>query len=100
MAGEITFEQAWQEHAETLAQYVPVVARVHGKHHPEFLKVRYAYDTIAEKVAAAGAGRPVLDAEFRSLRELTGGYHVPDDVCESYEAVYQMLQALDTAYSA
>jgi len=34
------------------------------------------------------------------LRETTNNYTVPDDVCESYEAVYNMLSELDKAYHA
>ena len=34
---------------------------------------------------------PQLNAEFAQLREITKNYLVPDDVCESYEAVYRML---------
>ena len=34
------------------------------------------------------------------LREITDNYTVPGDVCESYEAVYNMLAELDKAYEA
>ncbi len=98
MAEKTAFRKAQQEHMETLAQYVPVVARVHGAHHPEFHEVRKVYDELAGKLANDNA--PALDEEFASLRRITSNYLVPDDVCESYEAVYQMLKELDDAYHA
>lgn len=100
MMDKAAFREKQQEHLETLAQYVPVVARVHGTHHPEFHKVRAVYDQMADKLAKAGGETPALDEEFASLRGITNGYTVPDDVCESYEAVYQMLKELDDAYHA
>ena len=41
-----------------------------------------------------------LKEEFVKLREITDNYTVPGDVCESYEAVYNMLAELDKAYEA
>ncbi|MGI6499248.1 MAG: hypothetical protein ACOX0U_10745 [Oscillospiraceae bacterium] len=52
------------------------------------------------KVKEAGSKRPELNEEFARLREVTNDYTVPDDVCESYEAVYNMLAELDKAYLA
>ena len=83
-----------------LDQYVPVVARVHGGTHPEFLEVRKYYDQIIEKMKKAGAEKPELDEEFAQLRKITSNYTVPSDVCESYEAVYHMLAEIDEAYQA
>ena len=84
----------------TLKKFVPIVARVHGKHHPEFHDVRKVLDTINEKVKEAGTERPELSEEFNKLREITDNYTVPGDVCESYEAVYKMLSELDESYQA
>jgi len=42
---------------------------------------------------------PGLHEEFAHLRTITEGYRIPQDVCESYEAVYSMLSKLDEAYS-
>jgi len=92
------FNEAKKAHLKTLKQYVPVVERVHGAHHPEFHEVRALFDEIAGKIIAAGHGMARLEPEFLRLREVTGGYQVPADVCESYEAVYTMLKALDQAY--
>ncbi|MGI6499190.1 MAG: iron-sulfur cluster repair di-iron protein, ric [Oscillospiraceae bacterium] len=85
---------------KTLKQYVPIVARVHGQNHPEFHEVHKLFDAINQKVKEAGSKRPELNEEFARLREVTNDYTVPDDVCESYEAVYNMLAELDKAYLA
>ena len=75
MSRQLNFNQVKETHLKTLAQYVPVVAKVHG-------------------------GNPDLKEEFVKLREITDNYTVPGDVCESYEAVYNMLAELDKAYEA
>lgn len=88
------FEVMKEKHLDRLAQYVPVVARVHGQAHPVFYKVEKVYGALVKEMAAGGD----LSALFTELSQLTGGYRVPDDVCESYEAVYAMLEDLDRAY--
>ncbi|HHX74771.1 MAG TPA: iron-sulfur cluster repair di-iron protein, ric [Firmicutes bacterium] len=100
MPKQLSFNAVKEKYFATLEQYVPVVARVHGKHHPEFYEVRQLFDAIRAKVKAAGAAKPELKAEFARLREVTDNYTVPCDVCESYEAVYKMLSAIDKAYHA
>jgi iron-sulfur cluster repair protein YtfE (RIC family) len=83
-----------------LEKYVPVVARVHGEIHPEFLEVQRVFDRMARKLREAKSRVPELKEEFRELRDITNGYSVPDDACETYEAVYNMLAELDEAYHA
>jgi regulator of cell morphogenesis and NO signaling len=100
MSEQLTFKQAKESHFKTLEQYVPIVARVHGGNHPEFHEVRKLFDTIIKKTKEAGAEKPELIEEFTSLREVTDNYTVPGDVCESYEAVYNMLAEVDKAYQA
>ncbi|HHT64838.1 MAG: iron-sulfur cluster repair di-iron protein, ric [Caldicoprobacterales bacterium] len=95
-----TFQEAKQKNMKTLEQYVPIVARVHGGHHPEFHEVRKLFDAINRKSKEAGSEKPELNEEFARLREMTDHYTVPSDVCESYEAVYNMLAELDKAYQA
>jgi len=94
------FGEARERYLPMLEQYVPVVARVHGPTHPEFYDVKQVFDKIVAKLEAAGEEKPELDAEFEKLRQITGNYTVPGDVCETYEAVYNMLAELDKAYQA
>lgn len=94
----IRFNEVKERNLERLEQYVPVVDRVHGKNHPEFHDVRKLLDTINEKIKEVKSEKPELDYEFKQLREITDNYTVPSDVCESYEAVYNMLAELDEAY--
>ena len=98
MMNKHVFNAAMAEHFQTLGQYVPIVARVHGKNHPEFHDVHKLFDALAKKIKEAGAEAPELNEEFAKLREVTNNYTVPSDVCESYEAVYNMLEELDKAY--
>lgn len=95
---ELLFDEAREKHFSTLRQYVPIVARVHGDNHPEFHEVRKLFETINEKAKEAGSDKPELNEEFARLREITGNYSVPGDVCESYAAVYNMLAEVDEAY--
>ena len=99
MTTQRSFNEAKKEYFQTLKQYVPVVDKVHGGHHPEFHDVRKFYESIVEKTKEAGSERPELTEEFSRLRDITDDYKVPDDVCESYQAVYQMLSEIDKAYN-
>ena len=100
MSKELSFNQLKGKYFKTLAQYIPIVERVHGGNHPEFHKVRNLFDTIIERTKEAESARPDLNEEFAKLREITDNYRVPSDVCESYEAVYNMLSESDEAYRA
>jgi len=93
------FHRAKAKNLKTLALYVPIVDRVHGEHHPEFHQVRALAESIITKAKAVRTRLPALDEEFAQLRQVTNNYLVPDDVCESYEAVYQMLSEMDRAYT-
>lgn len=96
MTDKSSFINTVEELMPTLIQYVPVVQRVHGAHHPEFHQVRIVFDAISTKLKHSN---PLdLNEEFAQLRSITNNYAIPDDVCESYEAVYDMLKALDVAY--
>ncbi len=92
------FNQIKDKHIETLELYVPIVARVHGEAHPEFHHVHRVFNQMNEKMKAAGAGQVDLNQEFKELREITDNYTLPEDTCESYEAVYNMLSELDKVY--
>ena len=92
------FNEAVGQNLERLEQYVPVVAKVHGGSHPEFHDVKKVFDEVSVKIKNAVSEKPDLEKEFKELREITNNYTVPNDVCESYEAVYNMLGELDKAY--
>jgi len=55
-----TFNEIKKDRFPTLEQYVPIVARVHGEHHPEFHEVRKIFDAINKKIKEAGSERPEL----------------------------------------
>lgn len=90
------FNEVVEKHLDRLTQYVPIVAKVHGGTHPEFHDVKKQFDKINEKLKANDV--PDLTKEFDELRRITDNYTVPLDVCESYEAVYKMLEEVDAAY--
>lgn len=92
------FNDSLEKNFERLEQYVPVVARVHGGTHPEFYDVKKYFDEISGKIKELGLEKIELDNEFKQLREITNNYTVPGDVCETYEAVYNMLAELDQEY--
>lgn len=100
MENNQTFNKIWEKYFKTLGQYVPIVTRVHGKSHPEFHDVNKVFEVLVKKVKQLGSEVPQLNEEFIKLREITKDYTIPDDVCESYEAVYNMLAELDKAYYA
>ena len=93
-----TFNKVKERNLERLEQFVPIVARVHGGSHPEFHDVHKLFNEINAKAKEIAPEKPELDNEFKELRKITDNYTVPDDVCESYEAVYNMLAELDRAY--
>jgi len=92
------FNQSTKTLFERLNQYVPIVDRVHGNSHPEFHDVKAIFDQINDKVQNADSTSLNLEEEFAQLKTVTDNYRIPDDVCESYEAVYQMLEELETIY--
>lgn len=92
------FNEMVEENLVRLGQYVPVVARVHGGSHPEFHDVKRIFDEMGSKINNGGGETPDLEQEFKELRRITDNYTVPGDVCETYEAVYNMLEQLDRSY--
>lgn len=100
MLNKLTSDEAKEKNLKTLELYVPIVSRVHGASHPEFYEVHKLYDTIIAKMEETGSNEPELNEEFIALRKVTNDYTIPGDVCESYEAVYNMLAEIDKAYNA
>lgn len=95
-----TFAEAKEKYFDRLNQFTPIVDRVHGDNHPEFHEVKSLWESIYEKTTDTDSGKPKLDNEFQQLRKVTDNYTVPGDVCESYEAVYKMLEEVDSAYQS
>ncbi len=96
----LTFDEVIKRNFEKLQLFVPIVARVHGENHPEFHDVHKLFDEISAKIKNAAPEKPDLDSELKQLREITNNFTVPDGVCESCEAVYNMLAEIDKAYQA
>lgn len=97
MAKEQSFYKTHKKLFQTLEQYVPVVDKVHGAAHPEFHEVRRLFDSIDKKAKEKDSEPGGCRAEFEELRAITSNYTIPQGVCESYEAVYDMLARLDEA---
>ena len=100
MTNDTNFNEAATRLFPVLKQYVPIVDRVHGEHHPEFHEVRALFNTLVEKTEAKKSNTPELIDEFTKLRLITDSYTIPGDVCETYAAVYNMLSELDKAFIA
>lgn len=98
MSNRLMFKEVSKKYLPILDQYVPLVARVHGGSHPEFHDIKKIYDLIKDKIKKDGPEIVDLKEEFAKLREISNNYTTPSDVCESYEAVYQMLAFLDEKY--
>lgn len=79
-----------EETIQTLNKILPVVERVHGEHHPELHQVAALYNELKAAPSAA---------VFQKLRDVTGNYAVPADVCPTYAKTYQLLEALDKAFA-
>lgn len=92
------FKEEQEKNITKLNQYVPVVDRVHGDSHPEFHEVRRVYEKINNEIESNDYSNLNLDDEFRQLRTITSNYKIPSDTCETFEAVYNMLFALDSDY--
>lgn len=93
------FLDIFNKYFEKLESYVPVVAKVHGGTHPEFHDVKRVYETIRGKIKEESSESLGLLNEFEELRKITNNYTVSDDVCVTYETVYNMLKEIDEAYN-
>lgn len=89
------FMEVKAKNLDTLKQFVPIVKKVHGGNHQEFHDVVIEFNKIVSKL---DNNNYQLKDEFKQLKLITNNYLVPSDVCESYQAVYEMLEELNTAY--
>lgn len=94
------FQEAAHTYFPKLELYTSAITRAHGKNHPEVFKVQELYHVIKTKTKDAGARKPDLYPDLAQLRTVTKNYTVPEDVCETYAAVYQMLSEIDRSYQA
>jgi iron-sulfur cluster repair protein YtfE (RIC family) len=82
-----------KKNKEVLDLYSHAITKAHGDNHPEVFEVRAIYLKIQEK-----AGEENLDSEFKHLREITDDYKIPNDVCQTFEKTYCLLEEADTIY--
>ncbi|AQS53528.1 Iron-sulfur cluster repair protein ScdA [Jeotgalibaca dankookensis] len=94
-----TYNELADKQFEKLDLFSKAITRAHGKNHPEAFQVRELFETIAQKTEQAKPEKPNLDVEFDELRDVTDHYSIPNDVCETYAAVYEMFSQLDEAYT-
>ena len=93
-----TLNDYMNENRSQLELFTTAITRAHGKNHPEAFDVREIYTTIDEKVNASGSEKLELTEYFEQLRNVTNHYTIPDDVCETYAATYNMLAEADRVY--
>jgi iron-sulfur cluster repair protein YtfE (RIC family) len=77
---------------EILDLYTKAITKAHGQHHPEVFKVRAIYKDIQNKM---NHNQYDLTNEFSQLRIITNDYFIPNDVCGTFKATYEMLKAFD-----
>ncbi len=90
------FKEIINKNLKKLELYTPIVARVHGKDHPEFLELKKVIDLIILKIKNNDF---VLDKEFDQVSEITNEFKLPKGVCETYAEVYFMLKELKDTYN-
>ncbi|HBT85198.1 MAG TPA: iron-sulfur cluster repair di-iron protein, ric [Porphyromonadaceae bacterium] len=93
------FNEIRESELQKLGFILPVVKRVHGGSHPEIFEVAKVFDQMSNKTEKAGSKTPQLGEEFNQLREITNNYTVPGGVCESYAAMFKILEKMDNAYN-
>jgi|SRR5699024_11009907 len=94
----VTFKDIVEKNFSTLDLYTTAITRAHGKNHPEVFEVREVFEAMNLKIKTEGVRKPNLEAEFAQLRGITNNYHIPEDVCETFEGVYNMLAEADKVY--
>lgn len=96
----MTFQEVIKENFPLLKQYTPVLARVHGKAHPELARVRDIFQEIQDTVKTEDINQVDISPQFEELRNITDNYTVPSDGCGTYLETYEMLEKADQAYHA
>ncbi|MHB1660764.1 MAG: iron-sulfur cluster repair di-iron protein, partial [bacterium] len=106
-------------HLPEATEYVEKIARVHGGHHPEIIKIRELFTKMTEALIFhldkeetelfqhiknkenAEIKKEINDAEYdheyvghilKEMLFLSSGYSVPEDACASYRHAYELLK--------
>ena len=85
-------KEFYEENNAILDVYTKAIAKVHRQHHPEVFQVRQVYEQIQKKIRE---GNLDVKDEFKKLRDLTGNYAIPNDVCDAFRATYALLATFD-----
>lgn len=96
----MTFTNVVKKKFPLLKQYTPILARVHGRGHPELAEVRDIFQEMNDKVKKQANNEVDLSTQFERLRTITDNYAVPSDGCGTYLETYNMLEEADKAYHA
>lgn len=99
MKEKTDFKETTKQHFKTLQQYIPIVDKVHGNNHPEFHTVRLIFQQMLKKVESENTADLNIKEEIQALQQITNNYTIPTDVCESFAAVYKLLNEVDKAYN-
>ena len=91
----MNFNEKKEVYFPKLDMLLPIVERVHGASHEEIYEVSNLYKDIRGKL---NLDIEDLDNEFDSLKKLTNNYEIPENVCETYEGIYKMLEDLNKSY--
>jgi len=92
------FYETMHKYNNKLNMYSKALTKVHGGTHPEVFDVRHLFERIDTELKRSNQKDLNLDIEFESLREVTNNYTIPEDACEAFKGVYQMLSEADQAY--
>lgn len=99
MSSHLVYRQFSEAEFEKIEMYSKAIAKVHGKHHPELNQVHNLFVSIKNKTETSVGEIPNLENEFDLLHQVTNGYQVPADGCETYQITYNLLQQAEKAYS-
>ncbi len=89
------FKDVVERNLKKIELYSPIVARVHGDAHPEFLELKKVIDVLILKIKNNNLE---LDEEFDKANKITNGFTLPEGVCETYTEVYFLLKELKDTY--
>ena len=91
----IEFTKFMKKEQKKMDYYIQAVIKVHGKNHPEIFQVESLYQELQSQ---KGQSSTKIEKIFQELRQVTDHYKVPEDVCETYRAVYNTLEEADALY--